>query len=151
MAGRDIPLPGMGDERRGYRGPEVATVTGVSYRRLDHWTSRGLVAASIREADGPGSQRRYSAEDVVRVKVVGALRDSGLPLKRITRVLGALDALGEPLRDQTVVTDGDEVRVCGSTDQLMHLVLSGRALTVLALAPLTADIRHRLQGLNGAA
>ncbi len=34
--------------QQGYTGPEVCKITGISYRQLDHWTSTGLINASIR-------------------------------------------------------------------------------------------------------
>ena len=33
--------------QQGYTGPEVCKITGISYRQLDHWTSTGLINASI--------------------------------------------------------------------------------------------------------
>ena len=38
--------------QQGYTGPEVCKITGISYRQLDHWTSTGLINASIRNIKG---------------------------------------------------------------------------------------------------
>ena len=34
--------------QQGYTGPEVCKITNITYRQLDHWTTTGLVEASIR-------------------------------------------------------------------------------------------------------
>ena len=46
--------------QQGYTGPEVCKITGISYRQLDHWTSTGLIKASIRNIKGSGFHRLYS-------------------------------------------------------------------------------------------
>ena len=38
----------------GLHRPEVCKITGISYRQLDHWTSTGLINASIRNIKGSG-------------------------------------------------------------------------------------------------
>src|SRR5665809_120715 len=51
-APRDIPLPGLDEGRRGYRGPAVCRVVGITYRQLDYWATTGLVEPSVRDAEG---------------------------------------------------------------------------------------------------
>lgn len=57
----------------GYRGPQACAAAGITYRQLDHWARIGLVCPSITEAHGSGTQRRYSALDVLCLRIVGAL------------------------------------------------------------------------------
>ena len=64
--------------QQGYTGPEVCKITGISYRQLDHWTSTGLINASIRNIKGSGFHRLYSFNDIVLVKLVNKLRDACL-------------------------------------------------------------------------
>jgi hypothetical protein len=56
----------------GYRGPQVCTIVGISYRQLDYWARTDLVRPSIADARGSGTQRTYSYRDLVRLKVVRA-------------------------------------------------------------------------------
>ena len=65
---RDIPLPGLEDGTTGYRGPNVCKIVGITYRQLDYWATTGLVKPSVRDADGSGSQRLYSFEDIVLLR-----------------------------------------------------------------------------------
>ena len=68
--------------RQGYTGPEVCKITGISYRQLDHWTTK-LIEASIRNIKGSGFHRIYSFQDIVKVKLVNKLREAGVSLQKI--------------------------------------------------------------------
>ncbi|TMK78646.1 MAG: MerR family transcriptional regulator, partial [Actinobacteria bacterium] len=57
-------------EAEGYRVPEVCRTIGITYRQLDYWARTGLVTPSIREAGGSGTQRLYSFQDLVVLKVI---------------------------------------------------------------------------------
>ena len=48
----------------GYRGAQVCSLVGITYRQLDYWARTGLLRPSIADATGSGSQRRYSYSDV---------------------------------------------------------------------------------------
>ncbi|HET9092928.1 MAG TPA: MerR family transcriptional regulator, partial [Acidimicrobiales bacterium] len=50
---------------KGYRGPQVCKIVGITYRQLDHWDRTGLVSPSLAAARGSGTQRLYSYRDVV--------------------------------------------------------------------------------------
>lgn len=69
-----------------YRAPHVCRLAGISYRQLDYWTSTGLVAASYSSANGSGTQRLYSPDDVSAITAIAALRRFGLSLAMIRRL-----------------------------------------------------------------
>ena len=76
----DLPqLP----EDIGYRGPTACAAAGITYRQLDYWARTGLVEPSIRGAAGSGSQRLYSFRDILVLKVVKRLLDTGVSLQNI--------------------------------------------------------------------
>lgn len=72
---------------QGYTSFQVCDLTGVSYRQLDYWTRTGLVRPSVHDASGCGSQRRWSQEDVVEVRIVSALRGYGVTCSIIQEAL----------------------------------------------------------------
>ena len=53
----------------GFRGPQVCKIVGITYRQLDYWARTDLVRPSINDAKGSGTQRTYSFQDLVRLKV----------------------------------------------------------------------------------
>ena len=67
----------------GYRGPTACAAAGITYRQLDYWARTGLVAPSVRTATGSGTQRLYSFRDILVLKVVKRLLDTGVSLQNI--------------------------------------------------------------------
>jgi DNA-binding transcriptional MerR regulator len=45
----------------GYRGPQVCSIVGITYRQLDYWARTNLIRPSLADAKGSGSQRRVPA------------------------------------------------------------------------------------------
>ncbi|MBV8463175.1 MAG: MerR family transcriptional regulator, partial [Acidimicrobiales bacterium] len=71
----------------GFRGAQVCSLVGITYRQLDYWARTGLLRPSIAEATGSGSQRRYSYGDVLELKVIKSLLDAGLKLQQARRAV----------------------------------------------------------------
>src|SRR5213592_3520927 len=88
LTGRD------GGDEIGYRGPQVCKIVGITYRQLDYWARTDLVRPSLADARGSGTQRRYSYRDLVRLKVIKNLLDSGVKLQAARK---AIDYLREDL------------------------------------------------------
>src|SRR6476620_6722181 len=91
-AGRVMPVGSQGlvfsddlpdlSEDTGYRGPTACKAAGITYRQLDYWARPGLVAPSVRGATGSGTQRLYSFRDILVLKVVKRLLDTGVSLQQ---------------------------------------------------------------------
>src|SRR5919198_4997107 len=81
--GELFPDASAPDELVGYRGPAACQIAGITYRQLDYWARTSLVAPSIRSAAGSGSQRLYSFKDILVLKVVKRLLDTGVSLQNI--------------------------------------------------------------------
>lgn len=63
---------------------EVAEMSGVSSRTLRHYHAIGLLEPESTEFSG---RRRYGREELVRLQEILTLRDLGLPLREIGRIL----------------------------------------------------------------
>jgi DNA-binding transcriptional MerR regulator len=72
--------------RAPYSSTELARLAGVSFRQIDYWTRSGLIEPSIRDAQGSGTYRRYSEDDLLRCRVIRTLLDCGFSLQHIRRV-----------------------------------------------------------------
>lgn len=77
--------------RDGINSTEVCDLTGVTYRQLNHWVITGLVTPSLAAAEGSGTQRMFSDEDVAEIALIKHLVDLGVEISRIRRD-------GDPLR-----------------------------------------------------
>ena len=87
------PLPEL-DVNTGYRGPIACRAAGITYRQLDYWARTGLVEPSIRGAKGSGSQRLYAFRDILLLKIVKRLLDTGVSLQQIRTAVDALHERG---------------------------------------------------------
>ena len=91
----------------GYRGPTACSAAGITYRQLDYWARTGLVAPSVRTATGSGTQRLYSFRDILVLKVVKRLLDTGVSLQNIRRAVDHLRQRGvRELAHLTLLSDG---------------------------------------------
>lgn len=144
---RDIPLPGLADDLVGYRGPAVCKVTGVSYRQLDYWTTTGLVSPSVRSAEGSGSQRLYSFEDVLQLKVIKQLLDTGVSLQRIRQAIEFVRERGLSMKNLTLLSDGTSVYAVDDQREIVDLIQRGQGVFAIALDPLYADLEAEVAEL----
>ena len=94
------PEIGSGSAQVGYRGPTACSAAGITYRQLDYWARTGLVEPSVRAAHGSGSQRLYSFRDILVLKVVKRLLDTGISLQQIRAAVRHLSLIhiSEPTR-----------------------------------------------------
>ena len=128
-------------ERNGYRGPTVCKIVGVTYRQLDYWARTGLVEPSVRKAGGSGTQRLYSFDDVVRVRVVKRLLDTGVSLQKVRLAIEELRALGRSLAETTLVSDGVSVYAMDDDRQVLDLLKRGQSVFAIALDPVVEELR----------
>lgn len=120
------------DEELGYRVPIACQVAGITYRQLDYWARTNLVNPSIRTARGSGSQRLYSFKDVLVLKIVKRLLDTGISLQNIRVAVDSLRDRGvNDLAELTLVSDGTTVYECRSNDEVIDLLAGGRVCSVL--------------------
>lgn len=137
-------LPAL-DMSTGYRGPIACKAAGVSYRQLDYWARTGLVEPSIRSATGSGSHRLYSFRDILVLKVVKRLLETGVSLQQIRLAIGALTARGvEDLATITLMSDGASVYQCTSTDEVIDLIKGGQGVFGIALGKVWQEVEGAL-------
>ena len=136
----------------GYSGPQVCTIVGISYRQLDYWARTDLVRPSLADARGSGTQRRYSYRDLVRLKVIKSLLDSGVKLQTARRAI-------EYLREDTVrwetaslVLHGTDSVLARDGDDLVDLVRRGQGvLNIVPLGHVVDELDTRIHELDPAA
>jgi DNA-binding transcriptional MerR regulator len=144
---RDIPLPGLDEGPAGYRGPAVCQIVGISYRQLDYWTTTGLITPSVRDAEGSGSQRLYSFSDIVQLKVIKRLLDTGVSLQRIRTAMDFVRQRGLSLRNVTLLSDGKQVYALDDQSQIIDLLQSGQGVFAIALNPVYNELEAEITQL----
>ncbi|MCF2706411.1 MerR family transcriptional regulator [Arcanobacterium haemolyticum] len=141
------PLPDL-DIETGYRGPIACKAAGITYRQLDYWDRTGLVSPSIQNATGSGSQRLYSFRDILVLKVVKRLLDTGVSLQQIRRAVSQLAAYGvDDLAQITLMSDGASVYECTSDDEVIDLVMGGQGVFGIAVGRVWREVEGSLSEL----
>jgi DNA-binding transcriptional MerR regulator len=131
------------EETDGYRGPEVCKIAGISYRQLDYWARTGLVTPSVREAGGSGTQRLYSFQDLIQLRVIKKLLDAGVSLQNVRKaVIYLREHMGTQPSSVTLMSDGIRIYACESEDQIIDLVKRGQGVFGIALD----KVRDELEG-----
>lgn len=134
-----MPQP---DDTEGFRGPQVCSIVGITYRQLDYWARTGLLRPSISEARGSGTQRRYSYSDLLELKVIKRLLDSGISLQSARRAITYLRSnLGEDVASANLVLSGNRSVLARSGEEIVDLVKGGQGvLNIVPLAGVKQEI-----------
>ncbi|WP_068155225.1 MerR family transcriptional regulator [Rhodococcus phenolicus] len=130
-----FPDDSVPDELVGYRVPIACQIAGISYRQLDYWARTNLVVPSIRGAAGSGSQRLYSFKDILVLKIVKRLLDTGISLQNIRVAVDHLRERGvRDLAKITLFSDGTTVYECTSPEEVVDLLQGGQGVFGIAVS-----------------
>jgi DNA-binding transcriptional MerR regulator len=141
----DFPVP---DDGVGYRGPVACAAAGITYRQLDYWARTGLVEPTVRPAAGSGSQRLYGFRDILVLKVVKRLLDTGVSLQNIRAAVQHLRERGiDDLAQITLMSDGASVYECTSADEVIDLLQGGQGVFGIALGRVWREVEGELASL----
>ncbi|HEU5160259.1 MAG TPA: MerR family transcriptional regulator [Streptosporangiaceae bacterium] len=145
----DPPAPAPASlEHVGYRGPMACSAAGITYRQLDYWARTKLVEPSVRPAHGSGSQRLYSFTDILVLKVVKRLLDTGVSLQQIRAAVSHLRDRGvHDLARITLMSDGVSVYECTSPDEVVDLLQGGQGVFGIALGRVWQEVEGTLADL----
>jgi DNA-binding transcriptional MerR regulator len=136
------------DDSVGYRGPTACSAAGITYRQLDYWARTELVVPSVRSAAGSGSQRLYSFKDILVLKVVKRLLDTGVSLQNIRIAVDVLRQRGmEDLARITLLSDGTTVYACTSSEEVVDLLRGGQGVFGIAVSGALRELAGSLASL----
>lgn len=136
-----LPDDSVSDELVGYRGTAACQIAGITYRQLDYWARTKLVGPSIRSAAGSGSQRLYSFKDLLVLKVVKRLLDTGVSLHNIRLAVDHLRSRGvRDLARLTLFSDGTTVYECTSPEEVVDLLQGGQGVFGIAVSGAMREI-----------
>lgn len=126
----------------GFRGAQVCSLVGITYRQLDYWARTGLLRPSITDATGSGSQRRYSYGDVLELKVIKRLLDAGLKLQQARQAVECLRGdLGADLASSQLVLIGSRSVLAQSDGEVVDLLAGGQGVfNILPLSGVVSEL-----------
>ena len=132
----------------GYGAPTACQAAGITYRQLDYWARTGLVEPSVKPATGSGTHRLYSFRDILVLKVVKRLLDTGVSLQNIRAALAHLRERGvDDLAQLTLMSDGATVYDLTSSDEVVDLLRRGQGVFGIAVGPIVREVEGSLAEL----
>ena len=128
--------------QQGFSGKRTAEIVDITYRQLDYWARTDLVKPSLAQAKGSGSRREYSYRDLLELKVIKSLLDSGIRLEQVRKVFAYMrDQLGEDVASANLVIDGSNSVLVNTGEELIDLLQNGQGvLNVLPLARVKEEV-----------
>ncbi|MEM7140473.1 MAG: MerR family transcriptional regulator [Actinomycetota bacterium] len=127
---------------QGFSGKRTAEIVDITYRQLDYWARTDLVRPSLADASGSGSRRQYSYRDLLELKVIKSLLDSGIRLEQVRKVFSYMrNHLGEDVASANLVIDGSNSVLVNTGEELIDLLQNGQGvLNVLPLAGVKDEV-----------
>lgn len=145
MTDVDHPL----DMERGYRGASACAAAGISYRQLDYWARTGLVEPTVRGASGSGSARLYGFKDILVLKIVKRLLDTGVSLQNIRTAVTHLRERGvDDLARITLMSDGASIYECTNSEEIFDLLQGGQGVFGIAIGKVWNEVEGSLSHLQ---
>ncbi len=147
---REINTENPAEGMQGYRAPNVCKLVGITYRQLDYWARTDLLQPSLRAAQGSGSQRLYSFADLVQLRVIKGLLDTGLHLNKIRQAVDWLreQEIDQPLSEANLVSDGATILTSfdreGTQEYLMDALRRGQGVFAIAVGRIQRDLEGEL-------
>jgi DNA-binding transcriptional MerR regulator len=105
---------------------DAVRITGVSFRNIDYWARTKFIVPSVAEANGTGTERRYSFSDLLALRVAREMREAGIStqsLRRVVEFLRTRRGLRNPLAQGRLIITGSDVHVATSRDKIMSTLL----------------------------
>jgi DNA-binding transcriptional MerR regulator len=134
----------------GFSGTQAAKVVGITYRQLDYWARTDLIRPSLSDAAGSGSRRKYSYKDLLELRVIKTLLDSGIKLESVREVFDYLrEHVDADIASAHLVINGSSVVLCQG-DELIDVLARGQGvLNVLSLAGVKHEVDTQLLPITG--
>src|SRR5580693_5074368 len=145
----EVSTPDVG----GFHGPQVCGLVGISYRQLDYWARTGLLQPSVAAAKGSGTRRVYSYSDVLELKVIKQLLDSGVSLQSARRAVECLrEDLGADVASSNLVLTGTSSVLARSNGEVVDLLAGGQGVfNIVPLAGVVEQLDADIVSLDAAA
>jgi DNA-binding transcriptional MerR regulator len=147
--------------KEGFPTPLTAKLTGVTEPTLNNWNRRGFLRPSIHteRLGGNGNARMYSFRDLIAIRVANDLREQGIDVRSLRRVVSYLRkrkgldlSPSDVLASTYLVTDGRDVyEVVGDAELLSTLRKPGQCgFLIVTLNELVNDVQRKVLALEGA-
>ena len=134
---------------QGFNSTRTAEIAGITYRQLDYWAREDIVRPSLTKASGSGSRRLYSYRDLLELRVIKTLLDSGIKLQQVRKGLDYMrHQLAEDVTSANLVISGTSSVVVNTGEELIEILQNGQGvLNILPLGGIKDTVDARIVDL----
>ncbi len=128
-----------------YGSSEACKIIGITYKQLDYYDRTDFIKPSASEAEGYGSRRMYSFNDLMKLKVIKKLLEAGISLQKLRKTKKYLDEYdgfngSNSLLKLTLISDGNTIYACNSDNEIIDTLRSGQGVFGIALGKVYSDL-----------
>lgn len=127
-----------------YDSKTASLIVGVSLRQLQYWDEQDFIRPSVKLAEGRGTKRLYSFNDLVCLKVVKDLAQHGFSLQMIRRCLRPLKentaCTARPAESLRYLTDGEDLFVLTNDRQEILDAMKRQFVLSLGIGSLVREV-----------
>ena len=127
-----------------YDSKTASRIVGVSLRQLQYWDEQAFIRPSVKLAEGRGTKRLYSFNDLVYLKVVKDLAQHGFSLQMIRRCLRPLQKnASQAMRaapSLKYLTDGKELFLLTENRRKILEAVRGQFVLSLGIGSLVREL-----------
>jgi DNA-binding transcriptional MerR regulator len=127
-----------------YDSKTASRIVGVSLRQLQYWDEQDFIRPSVKLAEGRGTKRLYSFNDLICLKVVKDLARHGFSLQLIRRCLRPLQEntsrTARPAESLRYLTDGEELFVLTNDRQKILDAMKHQFVVSLGIGSLVREL-----------
>lgn len=127
-----------------YDSKTASRIVGVSLRQLQYWDEQDFIRPSVKLADGRGSKRLYSFNDLICLKVVRHLARHGFNLQKIRRCVAPLKQntarTEHPAKSLRYLTDGEKLFVITDDRQKILEAMDREFVLSLGIGALVREL-----------
>jgi DNA-binding transcriptional MerR regulator len=134
----------------------VVTLTGLTYRQVDHWARTGVVIP-FKAGAGKGTRREYTFNDLVALRVARKFKEEdGISLQKIRKAVAYLRKnfpdLRQPLAELRLVTDGDTLFLVDrdidrEQERIMDALKQGQQVFSVVIGKIIEDLQGEVKQL----
>jgi DNA-binding transcriptional MerR regulator len=108
--------------RDSFSAVEAARYAAVPYQTVDFWARSEFITPSLATANGRGSDRSYSFDDLIALGVARELRKEGASMQALRKVVTALRTEGRSMAEFRWIVVGTDIKRASSCDDVMSML-----------------------------
>jgi DNA-binding transcriptional MerR regulator len=130
-----------------YTASDIKQIYGLTQKQIDDLDKNDVIKPSVRSAQGKGSQRLYSFEDLLAFRFIKQLRDAYWSMRIIKSAIQNLRSIlpdKDPLRDFVLLSINGSIIARCPTEQGQTVLIDALSQGQLVMPIILSEIREKV-------